>query len=425
MRWGAGRRGRVRGCWGGARCSCPSVQPPASPPQCNLLASPLVHARDGGGVRGSPPSDPCRLPVVQCSLPLPGLRTQEICCRGAGVAWGVHECQPCDAETGEDGAGKGGRLQPRGPRGVVGGRMGVPEAAGAHGEAPALIAALPTPANLPALGQQDAPCPKGFQRSNGSCVDVDECTQQSCAGGRCENTPGSYRCVCPAGYQLGPPGTGCTDIDECAQSPRPCAPGRCENTPGGYRCACPRGYQPGPDGTQCVGKRGRGPAHGRWGQRGGSARAVGRVHACMGICEHTCIGVCACTGVYGHTCISVCACTGVSGHARVAAWACTGVCAHANIHSGCLRTGRCLKARVSACPCMHNARVCSVPRGQGPSPWCRSLSAHRRGRVPAEPPALCLRALRELARQLQLLLPGRLPVPARVPVRRGRRALRR
>uniref|UniRef100_A0A8B9PA41 EGF-like domain-containing protein n=1 Tax=Apteryx owenii TaxID=8824 RepID=A0A8B9PA41_APTOW len=145
------------------------------------------------------------------------------------------------------------------------------------------------------VGSYHCACAPGYRAdaAGTDCQDVDECTQQSCAGGRCENTPGSYRCVCPAGYH----GAGrsrspsAADIDECAQSPRPCAPGRCENTPGGYRCACPRGYQPGPDGTQCVGKRGRGPAHGRWGQRGGSARACVCMHGCQWACTCRCMGM--------------------------------------------------------------------------------------------------------------------------------------
>ncbi|XP_067170533.1 latent-transforming growth factor beta-binding protein 4 isoform X3 [Apteryx mantelli] len=113
----------------------------------------------------------------ECSLPLPGLRTQEICCRGAGVAWGVHECQPCDAET----------------------------------------------ANLPAQGQQDAPCPKGFQRSNGSCVDVDECQDGGfCQNGLCTNTRGSFACLCHSGYILDSSRSSCISHQVISEAKGPC-----------------------------------------------------------------------------------------------------------------------------------------------------------------------------------------------------------
>lgn len=44
-----------------------------------------------------------------------------------------------------------------------------------------------------------------------SCSDVDECQLNLCSNGRCENTPGSYRCVCRLGYRL--TGHTCTGKD--------------------------------------------------------------------------------------------------------------------------------------------------------------------------------------------------------------------
>ncbi|XP_069738385.1 LOW QUALITY PROTEIN: latent-transforming growth factor beta-binding protein 4 [Phaenicophaeus curvirostris] len=75
------------------------------------------------------------------------------------------------------------------------------------------------------------------------CVDVDECRRSPppCAHGRCENSLGSFRCLCDPGYQ--PVGSQCQDVDECARSPQPCSHGRCENLPGGYHCVCPAGYR--------------------------------------------------------------------------------------------------------------------------------------------------------------------------------------
>lgn len=44
-----------------------------------------------------------------------------------------------------------------------------------------------------------------------------------------------------------------SDINECRRSPSPCPDGRCENTPGSYRCACRDGYRL--QANTCVGKK--------------------------------------------------------------------------------------------------------------------------------------------------------------------------
>lgn len=41
--------------------------------------------------------------------------------------------------------------------------------------------------------------------------DIDECQRNPCGNGRCDNTPGSYRCVCRLGYRLS--GDTCTGKD--------------------------------------------------------------------------------------------------------------------------------------------------------------------------------------------------------------------
>uniref|UniRef100_H3BBA5 Latent-transforming growth factor beta-binding protein 4 n=1 Tax=Latimeria chalumnae TaxID=7897 RepID=H3BBA5_LATCH len=105
-------------------------------------------------------------------------------------------------------------------------------------------------------GSYHCVCLPGFRmdQQGTSCDDIDECRQNPrlCASGRCENTAGSYRCVCAAGFQLNPQGTECVDIDECHQNPRLCPSGQCENTAGSYRCVCAAGFRLNPQGTQCM-----------------------------------------------------------------------------------------------------------------------------------------------------------------------------
>lgn len=49
-------------------------------------------------------------------------------------------------------------------------------------------------------------------------LDIDECaeTRGLCRGGRCINTPGSFRCECGPGMELSPDRLSCKDVDECS-----------------------------------------------------------------------------------------------------------------------------------------------------------------------------------------------------------------
>lgn len=62
--------------------------------------------------------------------------------------------------------------------------------------------------------REHCPCSKGFAKLDGAeCRDVDECALEPelCAGGRCVNTDGSYRCECPRGMHLDEAGHRCVD----------------------------------------------------------------------------------------------------------------------------------------------------------------------------------------------------------------------
>ncbi|XP_054855028.1 latent-transforming growth factor beta-binding protein 4 isoform X2 [Eublepharis macularius] len=114
----------------------------------------------------------------ECSAPLPGLRTREICCRGAGLAWGVHDCQPCAAGDGGDSS---------------------------------------------SVGRNEVACPKGFRRQNGSCIDVDECQERLyCRNGDCTNTRGSFTCVCHEGYILDSSRSSCISHHVISEAKGPC-----------------------------------------------------------------------------------------------------------------------------------------------------------------------------------------------------------
>lgn len=90
------------------------------------------------------------------------------------------------------------------------------------------------------------------------CTNVNECTNvpRLCASNQaCTDTAGSYRCttcganahytgaagsevcVCDTGYSGADPYTGCMDVNECANAPRPCGSNQaCTNVAGGYSC---------------------------------------------------------------------------------------------------------------------------------------------------------------------------------------------
>lgn len=75
-----------------------------------------------------------------------------------------------------------------------------------------------------------------------------------CRGGQCLNSVGSFRCVCPDGFELMPGGEACKDIDECGQDSSICSNGHCENVMGGYQCFCNDGYKPSPNKISCLGE---------------------------------------------------------------------------------------------------------------------------------------------------------------------------
>ncbi|KAG9347705.1 hypothetical protein JZ751_003718 [Albula glossodonta] len=114
-------------------------------------------------------------------------------------------------------------------------------------------------------GSFSCSCPLGYVMApdGRGCVDVDECSfEEQCRrefGNVCVNTPGSYVCQCQPGFRAEAPACVgpvcpeyrvCQDVDECTDSPDVCVgQGVCENTLGSYRCVCELGYRG--NGTHC------------------------------------------------------------------------------------------------------------------------------------------------------------------------------
>ncbi|XP_034033984.1 endosialin [Thalassophryne amazonica] len=92
-------------------------------------------------------------------------------------------------------------------------------------------------------------CPPGYQMGPDGrrCSDVDECQQQPCPE-LCVNTPGTFHCTCHPGYQPDDEGE-CVDVDECLDEGS--CEGACENTIGSFRCLCNPGYKRG-KGGECL-----------------------------------------------------------------------------------------------------------------------------------------------------------------------------
>ncbi|XP_070560161.1 semaphorin-5A-like [Ptychodera flava] len=88
-------------------------------------------------------------------------------------------------------------------------------------------------------------CTVGYQGNGNICKDMNECENgqaQCLPEAVCENTEGSYECICPDGYQ-GDGEKECTDMDECELNIHNCDTyASCMNTEGSYKCDCQEGY---------------------------------------------------------------------------------------------------------------------------------------------------------------------------------------
>nr|CDQ00430.1 Bm4501, isoform f [Brugia malayi] len=94
-----------------------------------------------------------------------------------------------------------------------------------------------------------------------SCIDINECDARDSVcplpNSLCLNTPGSFSCVCLPGFYWSDIGSVCVDIDECLLLADDCLESqRCLNTPGSFKCirtlSCGTGYALDSDTEQCI-----------------------------------------------------------------------------------------------------------------------------------------------------------------------------
>uniref|UniRef100_A0A8W8NAK6 Uncharacterized protein n=1 Tax=Magallana gigas TaxID=29159 RepID=A0A8W8NAK6_MAGGI len=86
-------------------------------------------------------------------------------------------------------------------------------------------------------------CLPGFRKENSTCKDIDECLEKTSGCQQiCKNTDGSFKCQCFKGFSLNSDNTTCfrTDFNEC--DAKPCQQ-NCTNTDGSFQCTCSAGYQ--------------------------------------------------------------------------------------------------------------------------------------------------------------------------------------
>ncbi|KAM6220287.1 latent-transforming growth factor beta-binding protein 1 isoform 18-T18 [Rhynchocyon petersi] len=206
----------------------------------------------------------------QCMHPLSVHLTKQLCCCSVGKAWGPH-CEKCPLP----GTAKEEPVEALTFSREHGPGVAEPEVATAppEKEIPSLDQektkldpgqtqlspglSMNVPPRFPVVIEKSSPpvpvevAPEASTSSASQVIaptqvtDINECTQmqQYCSQGRCENTEGSFLCICPAGFMASEEGTNCIDVDECLR-PEVCGEGHCINTVGAFRCEyCDSGFR--------------------------------------------------------------------------------------------------------------------------------------------------------------------------------------
>ncbi|CAK8691082.1 unnamed protein product [Clavelina lepadiformis] len=100
-------------------------------------------------------------------------------------------------------------------------------------------------------------CKTGYKWEEGFCKDMNECIDvPGICQHSCNNTIGSYTCVCPPGYRLSSNKRSCEDVNECSEGKLRCLPNQmCFNKRGSATCLntpCPPSYVRVSSGGYCL-----------------------------------------------------------------------------------------------------------------------------------------------------------------------------
>ncbi|KAM6980278.1 signal peptide, CUB and EGF-like domain-containing protein 2 isoform 3-T3 [Aplochiton taeniatus] len=132
-------------------------------------------------------------------------------------------------------------------------------------------------------GSYKCTCKAGFKGDGEHCEDTDECDIEYNGGcvHECNNIPGNYRCTCHDGFNLAHDGHNCLDVDECVFNNGGCQH-TCVNTMGSYECRCKDGFFLSDNQHTCIHRSVEGLS------------CMNKEHGCAHICKETPKGGVAC-----------------------------------------------------------------------------------------------------------------------------------
>lgn len=100
------------------------------------------------------------------------------------------------------------------------------------------------------IGSYKCLCPDGYEDKGGICKNIDECaTGRNNCSQLCRDTDGGYQCYCRPKFRQVE--NTCEDIDECKSSTHGCSH-ICQNQEGSYNCFCYSGFILAKDYKSCI-----------------------------------------------------------------------------------------------------------------------------------------------------------------------------